>query len=469
LGDQTVQLKLQPQGEATVDFEYRFDTPGSHLISVVLDNDALPNDNRADAVVTVTDSVPVLLVDGDQQADPTKCETYFANAALKSGGDRPWIKATTISPAELSAERLKSMSLAVIANVETLSEPAIKALRKFVASGHGVLFTLGDRVDKQRYHAMLLKGVDEFFPCRLDTIGEEDGQVKRGVRVASQSLDLPWLRPFRSDQGGALSDARWSRWWKVVVLNDGPEKRPLSSGPQNLGGETIAEGVDDSPFAEPTIGTAVVEVRLTTGDPLIVSRHYGRGVIAVLTSSLDADWNTLPAKQDYVPFLHELLFSLSSQTASRNVDVGQPLLLAIAADLNVEDFHFLNPSNKSQPVERVDDAYQPLARLRSTTLPGVYRFAKKRAKPDEATRPEYFAVNFDRSESNLTTLIEAQRAVLSGEDRMKFVAGLPDLRDNMFTESARAEIWWLLLYAFLGSLIIETWMTRRMVRGAYTE
>ena len=99
LDDQTIQVKLQPKGEATVEFEYHFDSPGSHLISVALDSDALPGDNRADAVVTVTESLPILLVDGDKKLDPTKCEIYFANAALSSMGEqRPWIKAKVGHP-----------------------------------------------------------------------------------------------------------------------------------------------------------------------------------------------------------------------------------------------------------------------------------------------------------------------------------------------------------------------------------
>ena len=82
-------------------------------------------------------------------------------------------------------------------------------------------------------------------------------------------------------------------------------------------------------------------------------------------------------------------------------------------------------------------------------------------------RPEYFVVNFDRSESDVTPLDEAQREQLSSDDRLTFVNDLPDLRKNMFAESSRTEIWWLLLYVFVGSLALETWMTRRMVQGGY--
>ena len=104
LADQTLRLNLTPEGEATVEFERQFDTPGSHLVSVVLDNDPLPGDNRSDAVIVVAGSLPVLLVDGHKKLDPTRSETFFAKAALSAGGeDSSWIKPVVVTPADLNA------------------------------------------------------------------------------------------------------------------------------------------------------------------------------------------------------------------------------------------------------------------------------------------------------------------------------------------------------------------------------
>ncbi len=466
LPDQSVQIKLQPQGETTVDFEYRFESAGSHLISLVLDDDALPGDNRADAVVTVTESLPALLVDGDHKLDATKCETFFTNAALLSAGDeQPWIKPTVITPDQLTIERLKPMSIAVIANVATLNDAAIDALRQFVASGHGVLFTLGDKVDKDHYRSKLFADGKGLLPCRLGQPATEDGNEKRGVRVLGNSLEQNWLQPFRADRGGTLSDARWSRWWKVVLPKEAAGKAG-SMLPNEDRDELFVDKLD--PESSLKIGTSIVEARLTTGDPLLITRRYGRGVTALLTSSLDADWNTLPAKQDYVPFLHELLFSLATPTASRNLEVGSPLILIVSPDLRIDDYQFLNPANKLLPGEKIEGSFEPAVRLRTTILPGVYRFTRKILKANEPNRPEYFVTNFDRGESVLTPLTEAEREVLAKDDRMKFVPDLPDLRKNMFADSSRTEIWWMILYVFLASLAVEAWMTRRMVHGGYS-
>lgn len=467
LEDQTVNLKLQPQGETMVDFEYRFETPGSHLISLVLESDVLPADNRADAVVTVTESLPIVMVDGDHKLDPTKCETYFAAAALASVGElHPWIKPTIIQPDQVDRDHLKGMEIAVVANVTSLTADAVTLLREFAASGHAVLFTLGDHVDKGRYTEMLVRDGPEMWPCELEAVATEDGHEKRGVRVATGSLELPWLKPFRADQGGTLIEARWSQWWKVKLIRH-DEKANGQVVPFEVNGEP--ERPDQAgAFQEPlTVGKPLVEIRLSTSDPLLVTQRFGRGTVAVFTSSLDADWNTLPAKLDFVPFLHELLFSLATPTGSRNLEVGAPLVMNAPSDFNEDEYQFLNPANKPLPAEKIDDPFQPTVRLRTTPLPGVYLFARKTPKPNELNRVEYFAVNFDRSESDLTQLTEAQRQVLSGDQRIQFVSDLPSLRQNMFTEDTRAEIWWILLYVFLAGLAVETWMTRRMVNGGY--
>src|SRR5262249_11510092 len=148
-----------------------------------------------------------------------------------------------------------------------------------------------------------------WLPCRLDSISEDTAAELRGVHISNESLELPWLVPFRSDQGGSPTEARVAKWWKVRWDTAAPAKADEQPTPPVLAG------------------------RLNTGDPWLIVRKHGRGSVAVLTSSLDADWNTLPAKTDYVPWLHELLFFLANSEATRNVEVGQPLVLNLDADL----------------------------------------------------------------------------------------------------------------------------------------
>ncbi|HEY4259875.1 MAG TPA: BatA domain-containing protein [Schlesneria sp.] len=459
LADQTVRLNLMPDGEGTVEFDQHFDKAGSHLVSVLLDADALLGDNRSDAAVVVAASLPVVLVDGDQKLDPTRCETFFAKVALSAAGnDTNWIKPSVVAPNELNADTLRNAAVIVLANVASLPAETLVLLEKSVASGRGLLYTLGDHVPNDGYSIDPDAPAAALFPVKLIEVATEPHKESQGVRVAGNSLELPWLREFRADKGGTLTDARFSKWWKVSPLS------PRVSAPF----DEEKEGRQRKPNLVAEVGSPLVIAKLTNGDPWQVTRRYGRGMTAVLTSTLDADWNTLPAKTDFVPWLHELLFSMASTSTNRNVEVGVPLVLNVTPELKVEDYEFVGPGNKHFAADRIYDELQPGAILTDVRLPGVYRFTRKAADGKPQPTDDHFVVNFDRGESDLTLLTDEQRKRLAGEKRMNFANDLLELETRVFAESSRTEVWWILIYGFLAMMAIEAWMIRRVLRGAAT-
>lgn len=63
------------------------------------------------------------------------------------------------------------------------------------------------------------------------------------------------------------------------------------------------------------------------GSPWIVEKRVGKGVVLQLATPLDSDWSTMPSKNDFVPFLHEIVFAFSTQKSQHNVELGLPLVL----------------------------------------------------------------------------------------------------------------------------------------------
>lgn len=428
--DQTLQVRLPAQGQTNVEFEPRFTAPGSHLISIVVDADVLPADDRSDAVVVVRDGLPALLVDGEPSDDPTRSETFFAEAALASGDQgSSWVRANVQTVAETNFAELSPYAVIVLANIATLEDESVRMLVERVKSaGTAVLITAGTRLEPETSRTWFAGG-QGWLPCRVDSILEDKVAELKGVHVSNDSLELPWLNVFRTERGGSLTEARFAKWWKLAW--------------------------DD---AQPP----VIVSRLTTGDPWLVTRKHGRGTVAMLTSTLDADWNTLPANADYVPWLHELLFFLASSEASRNVEPGQPLVLNLAADVAIEDVTARDPLGKEIPVDRGGDEIQRTAIVSEATRPGVYRLE---VPAGDARRTAFFAVQPDRAESDLTPLTDGDRAQLTAGDRLTFITSADELQRRMRADSSRAELWWLILYAFLAMLVWETWLTRRLVRG----
>ena len=478
LSERTVSVRLQPEGEASVEFEHRFASVGQHLVRVFIDDDNLPGDNSSDAVVTVADALPVLLVDGDPGADPTRRETFFAKAALSAtANETPWVRATVVDWDELGAGQLELVEAVVLGNAPRLTDVQVGVLKDFVARGGGLCVALGDRVDAQAYNDLLFESGLGILPASLVSIASDADAESRGTRIADGSLELPWTERFRSERGGSLTLARFSHWWNVKLAGRAPsglepEKSPRAGAeakPESAQATPPTSGSEASKGRE--IGAVQVLARLDTGDPFLIARRYKRGHIILMTSSIDADWGTLPAKSDYVPFLHELIFRLATGAVARNVDVGVPLILPAPEDFDVEKCVFRGPGDTEFPAQRGGNELRRLVRLDDTRLPGLYTLHRKgnaQGKGQPATE-ERFVVNGDRGESDLTPLNEAEHAMLERNNRVRFLADREELQAEMFVDHSQTEFWHILLLVFLAILVSEIVLTRRLVRGGHKE
>src|SRR5262249_61950159 len=71
-----------PQTDVSVTFPITFTAPGEYVVQVKTEGDALDLDNVRSLVVTVRESVPVLLVNGKPAADRDDQATHHLGVAL---------------------------------------------------------------------------------------------------------------------------------------------------------------------------------------------------------------------------------------------------------------------------------------------------------------------------------------------------------------------------------------------------
>ena len=451
LRDKQQTVLLKPDGEASVEFEYRFGTPGTHVVSVVLDKDNLPGDNRAEAAVSVANAIPVLLVDGNPNRDPTKTETFFLEAALSpSLLKNPLIQASVVPWDRFQPGDLDKQDVVILADVPRVSKTQADALKRFVSEGGGLLVTLGDGVDAGAYNQMLYEEGKGLLPARLDKI-QTPPKDQQGTSVLDTSLELSWLIPFRRASDGQFYLVRFEKWWQVTPAPANPAK----------------EG-------DPEASTPIVAAQLETKDPLLITRRLGNGSAMLFTSPMDAgsQWNTLGARQHtFVPLIYEMVFHLASPGTSRNVETGMPLVAEVPADLPVSEYVFTSPDKaEHKPTPQPAEGDRLFVRLNETQLPGVYTFRHKTEPAPPAAMPaEQFVVNFDRAESNLTPLSEEEQKLLESDSRTAFVTGLDHLMENLVDDSQRAELFRYLMIVFLIILVFEVVMTRRMVQGGHMD
>jgi hypothetical protein len=440
-GEHKTRVRVPPNGEAPVSFELAFDKPGCRVLSVVLtEDDDLPADNRAHAVVEVGQGWPVLLVDGAPHDDPTKAETFFLAAALEPSGSSGWLSPTVTPLADWTSEVLGASAAVVLANINALSEEQAEKLDEYLNHGGAVLVTLGDQA--QPTNADEPSILSQFLALDFIDIGGDPLEDAAATALQAESLELPWQQRFRRQRLGGIAETRFRQWWRVAIRPDD----------------------DGDPGEEPR-----VLARFATNDAALIGQRRGRGILMVWTSTIDADWNQLPARPDYVAWWHELLLSMIVPTTRRNVSVGEPLLALGDSGQPPLDGEFLGPWSFRDAGEPTVLGDRGGRRLSSARWPGVYVFA---SEPESQPGPliaagalrDAYAVRCAVEESDLTPLSADERAALERNHEVRFVDSPAELGEAWLGDAARLEFAPGLLYLLLAFLIVETWLTRRMVK-----
>jgi hypothetical protein len=215
---------------------------------------------------------------------------------------------------------------------------------------------------------------------------------------------------------------------------------------------------------EPAPSSAVLG-RLDTGGPWLVERNQGRGRVLALATPIDAEAGTLPVNPDFVPLAHELIFYLAGAGDPLLVRAGEPLYFPLerAPEPELQTLRVETPSGRKAEAEVIRSGGLTRARFDDTTESGIYRVLL--AAPSGGVM--YGAVARDERESDLTPLDAAEAAKLVEGWPLQFVsesnaAAHPVLAGD---SGSRHEIWRFLVFAALGLLCLEIYLTRRLVRA----
>jgi hypothetical protein len=453
------------KGQVALSFHHRFTTPGTHLVSVIVEpdppaserpagytvKDHLPGDNRQEFAIEVLPALPVLLVDGDDKADVKQRGSDFLRDALSPARDlTPAVLARVVPVNEFDADSLTAPvgkepntrpRVLILSNVARLSEAQQEVVGNFLAGGGGVLVTLGERVDPNHYNAELFRSGQGWLPARLEDIaGDEDHPEKAATPLAS-SLFHPAVELFRDVPVGGLGEVRFPRWWKVTTPG------------RNTGGVPIA--------------------LLNSTDPLFVEKPYRSGRVILSVVPLDRSWRTnltgLPA---FVPLAHELCYYLGGvRAAEHNLQPGQPIRYRPESEEGLDALTLQAPGGEPKPLrfgDVADPASYPAQLLRQPNGPlvvfegtretGVYRLTA-----GDQVIP--YAVQPDPRESDLTPASDEERERVAKQVPMTYEDDHTVMLNTMTLATQRHEVWWLLLAGVVVLLCGEVLMTRWLVKN----
>jgi hypothetical protein len=430
-------LEVPARGRAQATFSVVLNRSGDHALTARLDSDRLAVDDSRARVVRVPPPLRVLVVNGQPEFDVDRDETGYLGLVLQPPeGERSGPFAVRIVPdGELRAGGLDLAEFDVLwlANVGSLDAATAERLERRVAAGAALIVSAGDALEA---------GADGWNRrlFRPDGSGLLPGELLSRRAVADARRDWWRVADFQLDHPALafFADERWRPLWTEVPIHAFLGVRPLSDA-------RILARLDDE-----------------SASPLLIERAFDRGRVFLWTTTIDADWaRVAESPRTLVPLVHELLrYAGTPRAPERNVDVGAPFAAEVERFPRVRAV--LRPDGTRRPLEgepvTVAAGLWRLPPVLETDRAGLYGIELE----DGETLP--FAVRFDRRESDLARLDEAELAALHP---VFALAGARQGGSSAGDESqpSQGELWRWIAALCLAALVAESlwaaWIGRR--------
>ena len=433
--------KIEAGATETRSFPVYFNLPGKHVVHARIISDTVASDNARFKVVEVFDSAKVLLVDG-----PERKQTQFLETSLEPNG------LTGIQPVQQTAEflrdaetnALREFDVIVLADIGQLAETAVKNLESYVAGGGGLAIFVGPNTNRDFYNQRLFSNGSGLLPFPLADafeIGERlDDQVPN-IGIGAH----PIVKPFSGLKNSPLGLVQL---FKVL--------RP----PREW-------SASDDPSVE-----IVATVRGDERTPLLATRQYAAGRVALIATTAAPVWNNWSRNESYPLFMLMLEDWLAAGKFRESIAlVGTDLQITFSADGFRRPVRYTGPSSDPrtrQEYERdaapgPDDDRQYRSTfvgnpenetVGTTRLPGWYEAWLTIKSGGRDVRR--WALNVDTAESDLTLSSSNRLAAIYGDAEVRVLNWnelSPQLRQSNTSNIAK-----LILVILLLILIVEQWL-----------
>ena len=370
---QTVQLDIEPNDLADAVFKIDFRDEATHTGWVALPEDALAVDNKRYFTLQSLQSIKVHAVGNRSRTLP---ETFFMKMAFASGSDAVPIDFSE-STSVPNATVLGRTDVLILADVERFSPAEADRIKAYVAAGGGLIVTVGDNFDADVYEQHL-GGEGGLMPCNfVQAVGDAFDREQFRV-LATIKYEHPIFMPFKEPNHGDFGKARFYRLFQAVPTADA----------------TVLAAYDDG-------SPALFEKSYGGATPLSAVGTPGR--VLCFTSTIDRDWNDLPIRAVYLPFLHEAIKYLALKDVKTSPDyrVGDSIELSAqienAGTQRNRVVAVFNPDKVETRLQSDENNTTASTFYTDTTLPGIYSVHAS------GTTARYFVINTESTESDLAS------------------------------------------------------------------
>jgi Aerotolerance regulator N-terminal/von Willebrand factor type A domain len=499
---------------AEVMFFHQFETPGPQWVTVQIEADRLPLDDSRHMAVPVVPSLKLLLVDGEEKADPFESECGLLSRALSipltdrmaaMGLISPsFISTRVITDAGLGDAQFEGLDMVILANVAVIPEDKIPALRKFVREGGALLIFVGDNVGPDIYNEKLFTADDPMLPCRLTepegTSGDPDA-TKWFAFAPDDSLTslLPTFAPTESRAYLAGPERQTPdigvkifRRYRVKIEEPKKDKQKAEAEKEKIAKEEEEKKKAEKPAPEadkdedekkeedkkdkkkekPARGPVLVPLKYTDGEPAILIREYGLGRVCLVTTTADTHWTNLPSSRIvFLPAMHDMVYHLVRERGKKhNLRIGGAFSVRWPAEELRKEVVVLPPEGHQEDKATVKPEIDKKNDLTTLTFPrrkaeesleGV-RWAgpyKLNMAGEEELR-DIFVANVEPAESDLAGITPAE---IRDHIKIKDLTFVRITDRGKIAEAIRAkasgkEFWRNLCWTVLFLAVVETFL-----------
>jgi Mg-chelatase subunit ChlD len=390
---------IKANDQLPVQMKYRFPTAGTYAVQVKLQHpDQLEADDARTVVVTVKDTIPVILVNGKLAPDRFETATGYLRLALNPfpPGSEP--KYAPLRPrvinqqqfAFLTDDELKDVDCIYWCDVPQFGGADLRRMETHVRRGGGLVFSMGDKAAENfdAYNRLLYKDGHGLLPAKLSKkiqTPQDEHFFLRAEDEVKSFLELP-LRAFKDEKD--KTTLNHVRFYQYVQAAPAPQAHLIlkywtetGSGDRPVKGETTPPGDPAMLEWNPPAGRDPGEAP-RSGKRVAAPAHH-RGKVVLVTSALNTDWSNWPGSPSYGAMVQELTrLAASGRLREQAAVVGTVLeeyLSGATAELEVvfhypEAFNDIKPSkSRTQLVEDVNVFRFGDTDQTRTDYSGIYR------------------------------------------------------------------------------------------------
>lgn len=361
-------------------------------------------------------------------------DSFYIAKALSATKDSPFqVESQDVSQGD--ALDLNKFSGVVVSNVGRVPAKLAASIAEFVHAGGGLIIALGNRTRNNNLNETL----EKVLPANL-------------------------AKPSTSAEG------------KTHFIGEMQKQHPVFEGFQPVHHSYFMT----TPFsgviqAKPRQSSTVL-ASLEDGTPLLVEQAFGKGRCLLFTSSLNMDWNDLPLKSVFLPFLHQLVKYSTHYDEDRSAfAVGEVVPLGtlnpmLGKALNKlsgtlgafsQSWQVTTPAGNKSELADADLLKSPFFPLEE---PGFY--LSRVHNFDNAV-----AVNVVAAESDLRKV--APDKILASLRRVgrsnEAAAPTPEATlDQREAWESKQRVWWYLLIIALAVLLVESFLSNRYYKGVHS-